>query len=121
MNESNSIETLINTPNLNLSDQTKFRLNEINKTKEYFNSKIRERKLASKKLSKYIAAFDYTNKILIVTTGSISISSFGTIIGAPVGIANVSFTLVFSLTTRIIKKLLRVTRKKKGKTIKLLC
>ena len=43
----------------NLSDQTKFRLNEIDKTKDHFNVKIRERKIMSKKLSKYITAFDY--------------------------------------------------------------
>ena len=61
MSESNSIETLTNThSNMNaipLSDQTKFRLNEINKIKNYFNSEIQERKTMSKKLSKYIAAF----------------------------------------------------------------
>ena len=55
MNESNSTEALTKTcSNLNLiplSDQTKFRLNLINKMKDYFNSKIRERKTMSKKLS----------------------------------------------------------------------
>ena len=56
-------------PNLHaipLSDQRKFRLNEINKTKDYFNSEIQERKAMSKKLSKYIAAFDFIDKTLIV-------------------------------------------------------
>ena len=78
----------------------------------------------NKKLSKYIAAFDYIDKILIalpVAAGTISVSSFATIIEAPVGIASVSFTLVFSLTTVIIKKLLKITRKKKKKKIKFLC
>ena len=72
MNESNSIETLANT-HLNaipLSDQTKFRLNEINKIKDYFNSEIRERKIMSKKLNKYIAAFDYIDKTLIVLSAT---------------------------------------------------
>ena len=71
-----------------------------------------------KKLSKNIAAFDYIDKTLIVlsaTSGGISIISFTSIIGIPVGIASASFTLIFSLTTRIIKKLLKVTRKKKKK------
>ena len=54
-----------NYSNFNLSNQTKFRLNEINKIKDYFNSEIRERKAISKKLSKYIAAFDYAEKILL--------------------------------------------------------
>ena len=61
MNELNSIETH---SNLNLTDQTKFRLNEINKIKDYFNSEIQERKTIPKKLSKYIAAFDYIDKTL---------------------------------------------------------
>ena len=56
MNWVNSIETL--NKYLDLSDQTKFRLNEINKNKDYFNAEIRERKIMSKKLSKYIAALD---------------------------------------------------------------
>ena len=66
INESNSIKTLINKSNLNLSDQTKFRLNEVNEIKDYFCSEIQERKTMSKKLSKYIAAFDYIDKTLIV-------------------------------------------------------
>ena len=37
------------------------------------------------------------------------------IVRAPVGIASVSFTLIFSLTTGIIKKLLSITRNKKKK------
>ena len=40
--------------------------------------------------------------------------------GAPVGIASASFTLIFSLTTGIIKKLLSITRNKKKKLGKIL-
>ena len=75
-------------------------------------------KLCSKKLSKYVAAFDYINKVLIVlsaTSGRVSIDLFTSIIGAPVGIASASFTLIFSITTGIIKKLLSITRNKKKK------
>ena len=96
----------------------KFRLNEINKIENYFNSEIQERKTMSKKLSKYIAAFDYIDKTLIAlsgTSGGISIISFTSITGIPAGLSNASFTLLFSLTTGIIKKLLKVTRKKKRK------
>ena len=77
-----------------------------------------KKKSYGKKLSKYVIAFDYIDKILIVlsaTTGGVSIFSFTSVIGAPVGIASASFTLVFSLTTGIIKKLLSTTRKKKKK------
>ena len=42
------------------------------------------------------------------------------VVGAPVGIAGTSFTLIFPLTTGIIKKLLRITRSKKKKHNKIL-
>ena len=72
----------------------------------------------SKILGKYITAFDYIDKTLIVlsaTSGGISIISFTSVIGIPAGIASASFTLIFSLATGIIKKLLKVTRKRKKK------
>ena len=115
MNKSNSIGAIDKT---NLSEQTKFRLDEISKIENYFIEEINQRKSCSKKLSKYVAAFDYIDKILIVlsaTTGGVSICSFTSIVGAPVGIASASFTLIFSLTTGIVKKLLNITRNKKKK------
>ena len=104
--------------NSNLRNQTQFRLSEINKIKDYFNSEIQERKAISKKLSKYIATFGYIDKTLIVlsaTSGGVSIISFASVIGAPAGIASASFTLVFSLTTGLIEKVLQITRNKKKK------
>ena len=90
----------------NLTDQTKFRLNEISKNENYFNSEINLWKLCSKKLNKYVTAFDYIEKILIVlnaTTGGVSIISHVTVVVAPAGIASAGFTVVFSLATGIIK------------------
>ena len=103
---------------VSLTDQQQFRLNKINEIKNYFVAEIKERELMSKRLSKYIASFDYFDKSLIVlsvTTGSISIASFATVIGAPVGIISASFSLAFSISTGIIKKLLKTTRNKKKK------
>ena len=60
----------------------------------------------SKRLSNYITSFDYFDKSLIVlsvTTGSISIASFATVIGAPVGIISARFSLAFSISTGINK------------------
>ena len=74
-------------------------------------------------MSRYVTIFDYIGKILIIlsaATGGISIISFATTVGAPVGIASASFTLIFSLTTGIIKKLLNITRNKKKKHNKIL-
>ena len=61
----------------------------------------------SKSCGKYTAFFDYFDKSLIVlsiTTGSISITSFATVIGAPVGMMTASFSLTFSITTGFVKK-----------------
>ena len=72
----------------------------------------------SKRLSKYIASFDYFDKSLIVlsvTTGSISIASFETVIGAPVGILSRSCSLTFSITTEFVRKYLKTIRSKKKK------
>ena len=102
---------------INLSEQTKFRLSEIIGIENYFHQEINQRKSCSKKLSKYVAAFDYIDKILIVlsaTTGGVSICSFTSVVGAPVGIASASFTLFFSLTTGIIKNLQSIARNKKN-------
>ena len=66
----------LNSAEISLNDQTKFRLNKINKIKDYFNFEIQERKTMSKKFSKYIAAFDYIDKpltVLSATSGRISI------------------------------------------------
>ena len=106
-----------------LTEQTKFRLDEITGIENYFYQEITQQKTYSKKLSRYVTIFDYIDKILIIlsaTTGGISIISFTTTIGAPVGIASTSFTLIFSLTTGIITKLLNITRNKKKKHNKIL-
>ena len=97
---------------------TKFRLDEINKIKDYFNAEIKERKDIVKKVSKYIVAFDYADKLFITLSasfGTLSIASYATIVGIPVGIAGASLTLIFTVTTGVVKKLLSVTRKKKKK------
>ena len=103
----------------NITDQTKFRLNEISKIEIYFNSEMNQRKLCTKKLSKYVTAFDYIDNILIAlstTTEGVCIVTHATIVGAPVGITSGGFTIVFSLATGIIKKLLSRTRNKKKKS-----
>ena len=73
-----------------LTDQTKFRLYEIKKIENYFITEINERE------------------------------SYSSVIGTSVGIVSASFTLIFSLSTGIIKKLLNMTRNKKKKHDKIL-
>ena len=91
-------------------------LNKINEINDYFIAEIKERELMSRRFSKYIASFDYFHKSLIVlsvVTGSISIASFATVIGAPVGMMSASCSLAFSVTTGFVKTLLKTTRNKK--------
>ena len=107
-------------PNLsaNTSNDQQFRLNRINEIKNYFIAEIKERELMSKRLSKYIASFVYFEKssiVLSVTTGNISIASFATVIGAPVGIMSGSCSLTFSITTGFVKMFLKMRRNKKKK------
>ena len=119
MDKCNSLEI----DRTNLTEQTRIRLNKITEIENCFYQKINQRKLCSKKLSKYVAAFDYIDKVLIVlstTSGGVSIILFMRVVGAPVGIASASFTLIFSLTTGIVKKLLNITRNKKKKHDKIL-
>ena len=74
----------------NLSEQTKFRLNEIIGIENYFHQVINQRKLHSKKLSKYVTTFDYIDKLLIILSprsGGVSIFSSVSVVGAPIGIA----------------------------------
>ena len=114
MHECNSIEI----DNTKLTEQTKIRLNKITEIKNDFIEEINQRKSCSKKLSKYVAAFICMDKVLIVlstTTGGVSIISFTSVVGALVGVASASFTLLFSLTRGIIKKLISITRSKKKK------
>ena len=109
--ERNSIDTL------NLNNQH-FRLNKFNEIENCFIAEIKERELMSKRLSKYIASFDYFDKSLIVLStisAAISTASFATVIGILIGIASASLSLIFSLCTGLVKKILKATRNKKKK------
>ena len=74
-------------------------------------------------VNKYVTTFDYIDKIfnfLSATCNRVSIILFTSIVGAPFGIAGANLTLIFPLTTGLIKKLLNITRKKKKKYDKIL-
>ena len=71
----------------------------------------------------FIRKDTYIDKALIVLgaiTSGVSIISFTSVAGAPVGTASASFTLIFHLTTEIINILLNIARNKKKKHDKIL-
>ena len=106
-----------------LKDLTKHRLDEINKIKDDLNSEIKERKDIIKKISKYIVAFNYADKVFITLSasfGTLSIASYAAVVGIPAGITEASLTLIFTVTTGVVKTLLNITRKKKKKHNKII-
>ena len=108
---------------LNLTEVDKYRLNEINKIKEYFNKEINERKDIINKLNKYIVGFDCLDKKFITLSasfGTLSVASHAAVIGIPAGITSASLTLIFTISTDINKSLLQVTKKKKKKHNKII-
>ena len=113
--------TELSVSHLELEDINKYRLNEINKTIDYFNNEINERKDIIKKLNKYLVSLDYLDKIFITLSASfsaLSIASYTPVVGIPVGIAGSSLTLIFTIGTGISKSLLKVTKKEKRNIIK---
>ena len=105
--------------NLVLTDVNNYRLNQIDKIKDYFKNKINERKDITKKSNKHIVSFDYLDKIFITLSasfGTLSIASHATVVGISVGITGASLTLIFTIGTGISKSLLKVTKKKKKET-----
>ena len=109
--------------NLELNDLTKFRLDEINKIKDYLNAEIKERKDITKKISKYIVTFDYADKVFITLSasfGTLSIVSHATVVGIPVRITGASLNVIFTITTGVVKKILNITRKNKKKHNKII-
>ena len=101
-----------------ISNEQQFRLNKIIENKDYFLVEIRERERISEKISKYIASLDYFDKsfnVLSILSGSISIASFATVIGAPAGRIEGSCGFTFSITSGFVKKFLKTIRNKKKK------
>ena len=121
----NNIIELTDKTGLSSSERTtnKYRLDEINKIRDYFDNEIKERKDIIKKLNKYLVSFDYLDKIFITLSasfGTLSIASQATVIAIPAGITGASLTLIFTIGTGISKSLLKVTKKRKKKHNKII-
>ena len=101
-----------------IDDSKKFRLNHIKEIQDYLTAEIREREKMSKRISKYAAGLNFIDKTLVVlstASGGVSIATFATTIGAPVGIASASIGLVFALSSGLVKMYLSKAIKKKHK------
>ena len=121
----NNVIELTDKTELSSSERTanKYRLDEINKIRDYFDYEIKERKDIIKKLNKYLVSFDYVGKMFITLSasfGTLSIASQATVIGIPAGITGASLTLIFTIRTGISKSLLKVTKKRRKKHNKII-
>ena len=120
----NNIIELTDTAKPSSSERVnKYRLDEINKLRDYFDNEIKERKDIIKKLNKYLVSFHYLGKIFITLSasfGTLSIASYASVVGIPAGITGASLNLVFTLGTGISKSLLNLTKKRKKKHNKII-
>ena len=108
---------------IELTDVNNYRLDEINKRRDYFNNEIKERKDIIRNLNKYLVSFDYLDKIFITlsaSSGTLSIASYTSVVGIPAGITGASLTLAFTIGTGISKSLLKLTKKRKKKHNKII-
>ena len=107
---------------IKLEDQSNYRLNEICKIKNYFNEEIQYQQFLTSKLSKYFTVFDYSNKILtVVLTVFSGTNIFSNVKNKQLlGLISSVFSLLFSLSFRIIIKLQQETKLRKKKHNKLL-
>ena len=60
------LKEYLNMNNIELADINNYRLNNTNKTKDYFNNEINERKNILKILNKYLVTLDYLDRIFII-------------------------------------------------------
>ena len=120
----NNVIELTNTAKpSSLERANKYRLDEINKIRDYFNNEIKERKDIIKNLNKYIVSFDYLDKIFIALSasfGTLSIASYASVVGTPASIESSSLTLIFTVGTGISKSLLKLTKNRKKKHNKII-
>ena len=115
--ERSSVETI------SLNEQTNYRLMEISKIKDYLEQEIKYQQLLTSKLSKYLTRFDYAGKIstvfLTVFSGT---NIFAHIKGEKqlLGLVTSVFSLLFCLSSGVVKKLQQETKTRKKKYNKLL-
>ena len=117
------LKEYLNTNNIELTDINNYKLNEINKTKYYFNNGINERKNIIKKFNKYFVTLDYLDRIFITLSasfGTLSVASHATVVGIPVGIVGASLTLIFTISTGLNKSLLQIIKRRKKKHYKII-
>ena len=111
--------TPTNLETITLNEQTNYRLIEISKIKDYLEQEIQYQQLLTSKLSTYITFFDYTDKILTVFSSTNIFSHVKGKKGLLELITSV-FSLLFCLSSGVVKNIQQETKIRKKKHNKLL-
>ena len=94
----------------------KFRLKNINETRNYFFIETEENELMSRKHKKICETLNHIEHFLILTsaiTGCISVSAFASLLGTPTGLTSSAIAAVIKKYKSIIKK----KKKRYGKIV----
>ena len=108
---------------IKLEDQTNYRLIEIGKNKDYFNSEIQYQQSLTNKLGKYLTILDYINKILTVFLTVFSGTNIFTHVKTNkqlLGLISSVFSLIGSLFYGVVIKLKEEAKLRKKKHNKML-
>ena len=105
-----------------IEDQSNYRLSEISQIKNCFNEEIQYQQSLTNKLSKYLTAFDYSNKILIIVLTVFSGTNIFNNVNNKqlLDLITSVFSLSFSLSFGMIIKLHQEIKLRKKKHTKLL-
>ena len=94
------------------------RLKNIDETRSCFLEEIEQNELMSRKHKKFCTTLNYIENFLMLTstiTGCISISSFASLLGIPIGITSSAIGLKICAVTAGIKKYKSIIKKRKKK------
>ena len=119
----NELKIPKNLETISLNEQTNYRLMEIGKIKDYFDQEIKFQQLLTSKLSKYLTGFDYADKILTIFLTVFSGTNYFAHVKEEkqlLGLITSIFSLLFCLSSGVVKKLQKETKKRKKKHSKLL-
>ena len=98
-----------------------FRLKNIDETRNYLIEEINRNELICKKHKKVCTTLNYIEHFLIsasIISGSVSISSFASLVVIPIGITSYVIGLKICVITAGIKKYKSIIKKRKGSMIK---
>ena len=116
----NELKIPTNLETISLNEKTNYRLMKIGKVKDYLGQEIKYQQFLARKLSKYLTGFDYVDKILTVFLTVFSEANIFAHVKEEkqlFGYITSVFSLLFCLSSGVVKKLQQETKTRKKNTI----